>query len=99
MSNSAPLEYQQWANISATTAAFQLKGGQYALVATATWSAGNVELEVLADDGSTYIVVPNSNLTADGFVVFSAPPGTYRLLVATSTAVYASVREVRTKVA
>ena len=99
MSNAAPLEYQQWTNIAATTAAFQLLGGQYALAATATWGGGSVELEFLADDGSTYIPVPNSNLTADGIAVFSAPPGTYKLAVTTATGVYASLRETRTKVA
>jgi hypothetical protein len=50
---SAPTESKQFSNIAATTAAFTLKGGKYVLIATATFGGGNIQLQILALDGST----------------------------------------------
>jgi hypothetical protein len=42
-----------FSNIAATTAAFALKGGKYARVASATFGGGNLQLQTLSLDGST----------------------------------------------
>ena len=90
MSNSS--DTQKFSNIAATTSAFPLLGGKYALAAVATWGGGSVKLQVLMPDGSTYLsVASGTDLTANGFTTLDLPPGQYRLTIATATAVYASV--------
>lgn len=74
-------------NISATTAAFTLKGGLYGFTASATWGGGSVTLQKLAADGSTYVTALTA-VTANGFVTVHLPPGTYRFSVATASAIY-----------
>lgn len=79
-------------NISASTAAFQLKGGKYAVLAKATWGGGSAKLQILLPDGSTYVSVASAtDFTADGYGTVDLPPGQYRLTIATATAVYVSV--------
>src|ERR1039458_5148545 len=41
-------------NISATPAAFTLRGGNYGLTCHATWGGGSITLQRLSPDGSTY---------------------------------------------
>lgn len=73
-----------------------LEGGQYQLAAHATWGGGNLALQQLLPDGSTFLGLfgqPNTatpttyvaTLTADGTLLFSLPPGTYQLVVTTAT--------------
>ncbi len=86
---------QGFSNISATTAAFLLYGGKYAMTVHATWGGGNVHLQILLPDGSTYLDVGSStNFTADGFAVVDLPPGSYKFTVTTATAVYVSVTRI-----
>ena len=77
-------------NISATTAAFTLSGGLYGVTYSATWSSGSVTLERLSADGTTYIAVMTA-FAANGYATVYLPPGTYELVVATSTAVYVNI--------
>lgn len=77
-------------NISATTAAFILKGGLYGVTANATWGGGSVTLQRLAADGSTYVTCLTA-ITADGYATVSLPPGTYKLAVATASAIYVDI--------
>lgn len=77
-------------NISATTAAFLLKGGLYGVTLIATWGGGSVTLQRLAGSGSTYIDALTS-FTANGYATVSVPPGTYRFAVSTATGVYADM--------
>jgi len=84
------IEVQSFSNISANTAAFTLRGGNYGLTCHATWGGGNVALQRLAPDGSTYVTVITA-LTADGYASANLPSGTYRLAVTTSTGVYCDV--------
>ncbi len=77
-------------NIAATTSAFTLLGGSYHISMKATWGGGNVVLQMLGPDGSTYLPV-HTALTADGVSSANLPPGTYRWAVTTATAVYAQV--------
>jgi hypothetical protein len=73
-------------NISATPAAFVLRGGNYGLTCHATWGGGSVALQRLSTDGSTYVTVLTA-LTADGYGNANLPSGTYQLLVTTATGV------------
>jgi len=89
-----PPESVKFGNISATTAAFGLKGGRYRLVVSANFGAGNVQLQMLSVDGVTWIAF-GSPITAATYTTFDLPPGQYRLAVtAPATAVYAALTSV-----
>lgn len=83
-------EKQEFKNISATPAAFTLRGGQYAVTVTATWGGGSATLQRRATDGSTFVTCLTA-FNADGYATVNLPSGTYRLLIATATALYADV--------
>jgi hypothetical protein len=65
-------------------------GGLYSFQATATWGGGNVQIQQLSGDGSTLVNI-GTNLTANGQNTIYLPPGSFKLLVTTATAVYASL--------
>lgn len=77
-------------NGSADTTAVPLMGGEYGIIAVATWGGGNVVVEGLSNDGSTYIPV-HTAITANGYATFKIPPGMYRLNITTATGVYVTV--------
>jgi hypothetical protein len=85
----------QFSNISATTAAFTLKGGDYGLTVTATFGGGNVQLQILGPDGTTWLAV-GAAITANGFVSQTLPPGQYRFAITTATAVFVALTSVPT---
>lgn len=89
------VEKQVFSNISATPASFTLRGGQYAVTSTATWGGGSATLQRLAADGSTYVTCLTA-FSADGYATVNLPSGTYRLLIATATALYADIVSVVT---
>lgn len=90
-------ETHTYSDISASTAAFTLRGGAYGVTVKATWGGGSVKLQRLAADGSTYVSVSSdTDFSADGFAVVNLPWGTYRLTVATATAIYADVTAIVT---
>lgn len=73
---------------------FQLQGGAYVMDAVAAWNSGSITLQRLGPDGSTYITAATA-LSADGTsggLVLAA--GTYRLLVASASALSVSVMRV-----
>jgi hypothetical protein len=84
-----------FANISATTAAFIVAGGVYALSVVATFGGGSVQLQLLGPDGSTWLNV-GAAITANGYVSQTLPPGSYRLSITTATAVYADLTRAAT---
>ena len=84
------VEKQTFSNISATTATFTLRGGNYGVTCKATWGGGNVVLQRLSPDATSYVNVITA-LTADGYANNNLPGGTYRLAVTTATAVYCDV--------
>lgn len=86
-------EAKLFSNISASTAAFALLGGKYAIAASAT-GTGTMGLQMLAADGVTFIAVHTAFATVTGFVVVDLPPGQYKFALATFTAVYASIARV-----
>jgi hypothetical protein len=82
-------------NISATPAAFNLKGGVYLLDVIATWnSTGTVTLARLGPDGSTYLTAATAISANGNSGAIALPPGTYQLIIATATAVYASLTRI-----
>ena len=90
-----PQENQQFSNIAATTAAFSLLGGTYGIDVVATFGGGSVKLQKLAGDGSTYLSVSSAtDFTAAGYQTAQLAPGTYRLTIATASAIYASINRV-----
>jgi hypothetical protein len=90
-------ESKTFSNIGATTAAFALRGGKYAVTAVATFGGGSVKFQILGADGSTFISVSSAtDFTAAGEATIDIPPGQYRFTVTTATAVFASVARVPT---
>jgi hypothetical protein len=67
-------------NISATTAAFNLKGGRYAITAMGT-SFGTLTLQIQAADESTYLTAATA-ISANGVALVDLPPGLYRWALA-----------------
>lgn len=79
-------------NIAATTAAFPLAGGAYWFEVAATFGGGTVKLQKLGPDDVTWFDVgTTTTLTAAGGASVALPQGSYRVNIATATAVYASV--------
>jgi hypothetical protein len=87
------IESQTYVNVSATPAAFTLRGGSYAVTVHATFGGGSVTLQRLAADGVTYVTCLTA-FAADGFQVTNLPSGTYQLAILTATAVYADITSV-----
>jgi hypothetical protein len=89
------VDSKEFSNISATTAAFTLKGGYYMVAVVATFGGGNVELQALGPDQSTWLSAPTAlKLSAAGMISGYLPPGEYRFTITTATAVYCSVAAV-----
>lgn len=89
------VEQASFSNISATPASFTLRGGCYGVMANATWGGGSLTLQRLSVDGATYVTVMTA-FSADGYASANLPGGTYRLLVATATAIYVDVTSIVT---
>lgn len=89
------IENNLFSNISATPASFVLKGGNYGVTVSATFGGGSVTLQRLAADNTTYVTCLTA-FTAAGYASVNLPNGTYRLLIATATAVYADVTSIAT---
>jgi len=84
-----------FSNISASTAAFTLRGGKYGVDAVATFGGGSVKLQKLLGDGTTFQSVSTAtDFTAAGYAVIDLPPGQYRFTIATATAVFCAVTRV-----
>ena len=79
-----------FSNISATTAAFTLRGGNYGVTCHATFGGGNVVLQRLATDAASWVNVITA-MTADGYASANLPSGSYRLAITTATGVYCDV--------
>lgn len=88
-----PNDQAQFSNISATPAAFVLLGGEYGMMVSATFGGGSVTLQGLSLDGATWVTVLPA-FTANGYSYLDLPPGQYRVLIATATAVYISVSRI-----
>jgi hypothetical protein len=96
-----------FSNIGATTAAFGLKGGLYAMSAIATWGGGTVKIQMIVPDGSTGTAVDiqqsfddgsatikdliTGSFAANGMKIVFLPPGNYKVVIATASAVYVTI--------
>lgn len=81
-------------NLGTITDPFRLNGGVYVLGASATFGGGSVGLQMLLGDGVTYVAALTA-LTAAGISPPAyLPPGTYRFVIVTATAVVADVTRV-----
>jgi hypothetical protein len=91
-----PVEAKLFSNISATTAAFTLLGGAYLVACVATFGGGSVDLQVLGPDQTTWMATPAAtHFTANGIIgPVYVPPGQYRFLITTASAVFVSVAEI-----
>lgn len=81
-----------FSNISATPAAFELKGGLYQVDVIGT-GFGTVTLQRLGPDGSTPLTAMAA-FAANGTAQAYLPPGQYTLAIATTTAVYANITRI-----
>lgn len=72
--------------LSADTAAFSVLGGRYGVGVTATFGGGSITLKVLMPDGSSYVTCLTP-FTAEGVAIVDLPPGVYKFVIATATAV------------
>lgn len=84
---------KSFSNIAATTATFQLLGGQYGICVTGTWSSGSVTLEMLAADGATFVTAATA-FSTNTYETAYLPAGTYKFVVTTATAVYAAITRI-----
>jgi hypothetical protein len=90
----AAREQVTFSNIAATTAAFALGGGLYVSDVKATFGGGNVALQRIMPDASTYVTVITAQ-TADGASSATyLPPGQYKYLITTATAVYIALTRI-----
>ena len=72
---------------------FSWPGGKAAFVAEGTWGGGNIKLQLKSHNG-TYIDFPSGSITANNVLLLELPPGTYRYVITTSTAVYARLSRI-----
>ena len=75
------LDGQSFSNISATSAAFALKGGKYCVDVLATFVGGSVTLQRLGPDGITLLTAVTA-FSANGTANVDLPPGSYKLALA-----------------
>jgi hypothetical protein len=87
-------ESKQYSNIAATTLQFSIAGGKYGLEISATWGSGNVQIETLSLDNSSWLNV-GSAVTANGVSTYDLPAGQYRLAISSgATAIYAALTKI-----
>lgn len=79
---------------AATSAAFSLGGGRYAVTFNGT-GAGTVDLKTLGPDGATYIACGLTQIVATtGYQVVELAPGLYEVIVGGFTANYVSITRI-----
>jgi hypothetical protein len=93
---SSVTESKQFSNISATTAAFTLKGGKYGITVKATGASGTIDLKALAVDGVTWVaaITQITGAAPAVYVTADLPPGQYRVEIGTYTGVYVAITSV-----
>jgi hypothetical protein len=85
------VDAKSFSNISATTAAFTLKGGYY--VVAAIFAGTSIELQALGPDQQTFLSLPTpARLMASGMISAAyLPPGQYRFTLTGVTGADCSV--------
>lgn len=79
-------------SIAATTSGFPVEGGDYVLDVSATFSGGNVGLDRLAADDTTWVPALTALTVAGQSPRTALPRGQYRISVVTATAIYARLQ-------
>jgi hypothetical protein len=80
-------DWKNFQNISATTAQFNLDGGEYCFAVKAS-TYGTVTLQILLPDGTTWSTAPTHPggsapvIAADAALIVELPPGVYRIAIA-----------------
>lgn len=75
---------------SAAITGLECDGGDYKLLAEATWGGGNIKLQQKAGNG-TWVDIANSTLSANGDLNVRLAPGEVLLVITTATGVYADL--------
>ena len=83
-------------NGSETGAAVSLARGDYCWSVDGTFGGATVSLQMQSPDGTSWLTVADTGLTAEGSMVVSLPANKYRALVASGTpsALYASLARI-----
>lgn len=84
------VDAKSFSNIAATTAPFNLNGGRYVVCANAT-GTGTMGLQMQGEDGSTFVPVHTAFAAVTGYAVVDLPPCICKFVIATFTAVFASI--------
>jgi hypothetical protein len=79
-------------NISATPGPFDIQSGQYGVTVKGT-GFGTVTLQRLSSDASTYVTCLTA-FSQNGYQTVNLPDGTYKLTIASASAVYADIEPV-----
>jgi len=66
----------------------EVYGGKYSFMMEGTIGGGNSKLQLQTPNG-TWVDVATSTLSANGAIILALPPGQVRVVITTSTAVYA----------
>lgn len=88
------VEKIEHSNISATTSAFTLRGGNYSACVIGS-GFGTVTLQRLALDGTTWVTALTA-FSAAGMANSNLPSGSYRWAISSATAVYCELLSVVT---
>ena len=72
------------------SAAATWQGGKVGFYAEATWGGGTVKLQFQSPQG-TWIDVASSTLSANGMLTLELPPGQFRAVGTTASAIYCSM--------
>lgn len=77
-----------FSNAAAGSSIKQWPGGKGMLIGKATWGGGSVKLQVMSGDGTNWVDVPSSTLSADGALVVDLPLCAIKAVAATGSAFY-----------
>ena len=87
-------ESRIFSNIVATTLQFPLSGGKYCFDALGTWGTGNVQVQLLGGDASTWLNC-GSAISSNGVSTLDLPLGSFQIAVASgATAVYTRLTKI-----
>ncbi len=81
-------------NATATGNAIPLPAGDYCYAVDGTFNGATAALQMLSPDGSSWLTIADTGLTAEGAVIVSLPDGRFRCLITGGppSAMYASLK-------
>lgn len=84
-----------WSNVSTSQTFVAKIGGRFSFDVIATWGGGSVDIQKLAQDGSTYVTVLPATFGSNTVQLLDLAPGSYKVVITTATAVYACLSRVQ----